>query len=152
MMQFLTHSTLEWYQMQISLPLVLMGHWWPSRQVGFNISPNFSMTLSWGSTSLLFSTYVVRFPYHGPPPLLISNFLPPSNFFPINSTQTGVDVLYLPCSTHFCRSPNSVRAPNSTLSKHVILHKCREACTHLWILSMISAPNIGSPAKALLYC
>ena len=82
--------------MKISLPSVLTEHRSTLRQGGLNISPNFYITLKWGSAFLLFSTSVVRFSWLGPSPPSLSNFLSPFNFAANNFAQMGVDVPHLP--------------------------------------------------------
>ena len=128
-----------------------MGHLWPLLQAGLNNSQNFSMALIWGSVSLFLSDSTFRCAWTVPSTLPLSNFLPPSSFALVNSTQMGVDVIHSPCYTRRWSLKNSNSAPVSTLSSHVVLHKCRKTCTRLWTRPTRYAPKKGFPAKALSY-
>ena len=149
----LTHSPLEWYCRQISIPSSAMGKKSFSERAADIISPNLSITCSCGFTPMLCTKFF--------PPLLTlilyplpcpSNFRRPFSFDVGRSTHNSIIVIQYPISTFFRIHPNSFSAPDSTSSVEVVLQGCKNTCTQLWILSIRSAPDRGYFVKALSYC
>ena len=100
-------------------------------------SRNFSITYRHGFMSgFLTSPLLLSYPKPPPPePPPLSHFLRRSFFSATRSTQEGVVVTNAPHSTRRCNSLNSNSKPVSMSSIDIVLHKSRNTCTPLWILS-----------------
>ena len=119
---------LEWKRMQNSLPYTTFEHVWHSLHTRLKNYQNFYNTLGRGSMSGLRSSYLFLSWPKLPP---LSDILHLHFFYSGSSTQTGAVMIYSPRSTHRYNSPNYDSYPVSTFSRYVMLHECRNNCTHL---------------------
>ena len=140
------------------MPYDPFGRVWASLSSGLKKFRNLSIILRRGSASGFISSYLfircikppLPEPSH-PEPASLSDFFRPSVFCSRNSTQVGGVVIHLPRSTRCCNSLNSDSSPVSMSSSDIVLHKCMNTCTHLWIQSTMSTQKIRSPEKDLSY-